>query len=202
MRPSGESLAQIDRPAQDNTWHEAPDLSKETLKSQLQSVYKSDAKQDIQGAVGNAAQAARQSDGTTGDRINATQSAVGGAADHLKDNVDPETRGSTKETAEQYRQRTKQYFSKKMPEERRDQTIWRLKVCTITISNTINLAIGADARSRKWLLNVNNTPITSRQFPHCLTWLSSMAVIARALLPEALALSRRHDPALPLLKLI
>lgn len=129
LRPSGEVLNQIDRPADDNTWHDAPNFSKETVKSQLQSVYKSNPTQDAKGAVASGAQAARQSDGTTGDRINAVQNAASRATDQAKSNIDPETRESTKQTTQEYRARTKQYLSKKMPEERRDQTIWRLKVC-------------------------------------------------------------------------
>lgn len=37
VNPSDEQLQQIDAPAEDNTWHEAPDLSKQNIKSQIQS---------------------------------------------------------------------------------------------------------------------------------------------------------------------
>ncbi|KAI2468989.1 hypothetical protein F4781DRAFT_395972 [Annulohypoxylon bovei var. microspora] len=131
VKPSGEDLSQIDRPAEDNLWHEAPDFSKTTLKSQLQSVYKSTPGQDAQDVVASGAQAARQSDGSTGDRINAVQNATSGATDQAKSNVDPDTRESVQETSKQYRARTQQYLSKKMPQERRDQTVWRLKKMVI-----------------------------------------------------------------------
>ncbi|KAI1393281.1 uncharacterized protein F4822DRAFT_6542 [Hypoxylon trugodes] len=127
VRPTGEDLAQIDHPAEDNTWHETPDFSKDNVKSQLRSVYKSDPAQDAKGVAASGAQAVRQSDGSAGDRINAAQSATSKAAEQVKGNVDPETKESTKQTAQEYRARTRQYLSKKMPEERRDQTIWRLK---------------------------------------------------------------------------
>ncbi|KAI1770447.1 hypothetical protein F4818DRAFT_432917 [Hypoxylon cercidicola] len=127
VRPPGESLAQIDRPADDNTWHDAPDFSKENLRSQFQNVYKSDPAQDAKGVAGSAAQAVRQPEGTAGDRLNAAQNATSRTAGQVVSNVDPETRESTKQTTQEYRERTKQYLSKKMPEERRDQTIWRLK---------------------------------------------------------------------------
>ncbi|KAI0180623.1 hypothetical protein GGR52DRAFT_252567 [Hypoxylon sp. FL1284] len=127
VRPSNDDLAQIDRPAGDNTWHDVPDLSKEGVKSQLQGVYKSDPAQDAKGVAGSAAEAARQSDGTAGDRINAAQNATMSATDQVKSNLDPETRESAKQTSQEYRQRVTQYLSKKMPEDRRDQTVWRLK---------------------------------------------------------------------------
>ncbi|KAI1410625.1 hypothetical protein F5Y13DRAFT_202096 [Hypoxylon sp. FL1857] len=127
VRPAHEDLAQIDRPADDNVWHDTPDFSKETVKSQLQSVYKSDPAQDAKGVVSSGAQAVRQPDGNVGDRLNAAQEATSKAADQIKSNIDPETRESTKQTAQEYRARTRQYLSKKMPQERREQTIWRLK---------------------------------------------------------------------------
>lgn len=128
VRPAGEDLAQIDRPADDNTWHDTPNISKEGVKSQFSSVYKSDPAQDAKGVAGSAAQAVRQPDGTAGDRVNAAQNAASRAAGQVKSNIDPETRDTAKETAQAYRERTKQYLSKKMPEDRREQTIWRLKV--------------------------------------------------------------------------
>ncbi|KAI1465180.1 uncharacterized protein F4812DRAFT_135521 [Daldinia caldariorum] len=127
VRPDGEALAQIDRPAEDNVWHDTPDLSKKNLKSQLQNVYKSDPAQDAKGVVNAGAGAIRQPDGSAGDRINAAQDATSRAAEQVKSSIDPETRESTKESTQEYRARIKQYLSKKMPEERRSQTIWRLK---------------------------------------------------------------------------
>ncbi|KAI0887645.1 uncharacterized protein GGS22DRAFT_198833 [Annulohypoxylon maeteangense] len=127
VKPSSDDLAQIDRPAEDNLWHEAPDFSKTNVKAQLQSVYKSKPGQDAQEVVGSGAQAARQADGSAGDRLNAAQNATSSAAEQAKSNVDPETRESVQQASKQYGARTKQYLSKKMPEERRDQTIWRLK---------------------------------------------------------------------------
>ncbi|KAI8961055.1 hypothetical protein F5Y11DRAFT_358025 [Daldinia sp. FL1419] len=127
VRPAGEDLAQIDRPADDNVWHDAPNFSKENVKSQFQNVYKSDPAQDAKGVVNAGAQAVRQPDGSAGDRINAAQNATSRATEQVKTNIDPETRESTKQTAQEYRARTRQYLSKKMPEERREQTIWRLK---------------------------------------------------------------------------
>ncbi|KAI2636559.1 hypothetical protein GGS26DRAFT_549574 [Hypomontagnella submonticulosa] len=159
VRPAGEDLAQIDRPADDNVWHDTPEFSKDTLKSQFRNVYKSDPAQDVKGVAASGAQAARQSDGTTGDRVNAAQSAASRAAEQVKSNVDPETKESTKQTAQEYRARARQYLSKKMPEERRDQAIWRLKKMVVecqqhpdyneAISTLLDLAEQYGSHSRR-----------------------------------------------------
>jgi hypothetical protein len=135
VKPSSDALAQIDRPAEDNTWHDAPDLSKDNLKSQLNSAYKGDAKQDVKDVANagqNGAQSANTADGQALGGANSAQSAV---ADKFNNKVSDdtqqqvkETKENAKETAAEYRARVKQYLSKKVPEERRDQTIWRLKV--------------------------------------------------------------------------
>ena len=57
VNPSDDQLAQIDQAAEDNTWHEAPDLSKDNLKSQFQSKVPI-GKKDAQDAAGDASQAA------------------------------------------------------------------------------------------------------------------------------------------------
>ncbi|KAI1653220.1 hypothetical protein F4813DRAFT_393904 [Daldinia decipiens] len=131
VRPAGEDLSQIDRPAADNVWHDAPNFSRENVRSQFQNIYKSDPTQDARGVANAGAGAVRQPDGSAGDRINAAQNATSRAAEQTKSNIDPETRESTKLTAQEYRARARQYLSKKMPEERRDQTIWRLKKLVI-----------------------------------------------------------------------
>ncbi|KAF5261737.1 hypothetical protein FOXYS1_7559, partial [Fusarium oxysporum] len=46
VRPSQEQLRQIDEPAQDNVWHEAPDFSKDNLKQQAKGFYSGNPKED------------------------------------------------------------------------------------------------------------------------------------------------------------
>lgn len=137
VKPSNDALAQIDKPADDNTWHEVPNISKDNVKSQLQSVYKGDAKEDAK-AVANAGANAAQPNGAGADGQAGANAAHGTATEKLNQNVSDETqqqvkdaKNSAKETAAEYRARVKQYMSKKMPEERRDQTVWRLKVCYV-----------------------------------------------------------------------
>lgn len=122
VKPSEGALAEIDRPAEDNTWHEKPDFSKENVKTQLQTAYKGSPAEDAKLAAATGADAAQQPDGT----IDA-QAGTGVATEQAKSNIPPETRESVKQTAEEYRARTKQYLAKKMPQERREQTVWRLK---------------------------------------------------------------------------
>jgi hypothetical protein len=134
VRPSNEQLSQIDRPAEDNTWHEAPDLSKDNVKAQLNSVYKGDAKQDAQN-VASAGLNSAQPNSSGADAQAGAEAARGTAREHINRNVDEEdqqqlkeTKEATKQTAAEYRTRAKQYLGNKVPEERRDQIIWRLKV--------------------------------------------------------------------------
>ena len=57
VRPSEEALGQIDQPAEENTWHENPDLSKSNLKDTIKQrvpIGKQDAKQ-VAGDVNQAA---------------------------------------------------------------------------------------------------------------------------------------------------
>lgn len=107
MRPSDEALAQIDEPAPDNTWHDAPNLSKDDLKKRTQGFYK---KSKPAGASGGAAGDASTSDAQ--------------GAGELQDPASDVAKNKTSE----YRDRAKSYLQSKMPQERRDQAIWRLKV--------------------------------------------------------------------------
>ena len=135
VRPDGDALNQIDRPAQDNTWHDAPNINKDSVKSQLQTFYKGNPKEDAKDAAAAGVNAAQPT--TAGlDEQAGQQAAHGTAQERLHENTSEadrqqaaEVKEKGKETAAQYRERTKQYLSKKMPEERREQTIWRLKVC-------------------------------------------------------------------------
>lgn len=146
VRPDEEKLRNIDRPAEDNTWHDAPDFSKENLKKQAQGVYGGNPKEDIKHATNEATSTAhpsgssdpkdlaktaardQQQGGSSG--VDAKQGLSAGA-NALKQRVDANVNDDTKEDArrkkEEYKARTKEYFQRKVPDERRDQIIWRLK---------------------------------------------------------------------------
>lgn len=102
VRPSDEALAQIDEPAADDTWHDTPNLSKNDLKNRTKAFYKK------------------------GNSDNA-----GGASTVDAQQVD-ELQNAASETAQkkttEYRERAREYLRSKVPQERRDQAVWRLKV--------------------------------------------------------------------------
>lgn len=134
----------MDNPAQDNTWHDAPDFSKDNWKKEAQNIYKGDPKKDLKdtanvakqegSAVGN--QKLQQTSGAApGPQQTATTNANGQAnghvTGHLKErveqNVDPETKEKIRKRNEEYRRKAREYLNKKVPQSRRDQTVWRLK---------------------------------------------------------------------------
>ena len=152
VKPSEDQLNAIDEPAPDNTWHDVPDLSKDKLKAQLKDQYskqKPVGKDDLQQAGNNAYESAAQRtnevNGVADQNGNVDQGAaqdVAGtglntAASQLKnqarENVPDETQDQLKEHRDKAVGKSKDYLSKKMPKERREQTIWRLKKMVVEI---------------------------------------------------------------------
>ena len=153
VSPDDEQLAQIDKPADDNTWHDAPDLSASSLKNQIKSTINKQTpltKGDLKDAAGDFSESAHPSgsrDPTETARLAAedqqngtnsgvdAQAGVQNAASTLKErasqNIPDETKDKAREKARQARERTKAYLSQKMPQERREQVIWRLKKLVI-----------------------------------------------------------------------
>jgi len=122
VNPDDERLKTIDEPAPDNTWHDVPDLSKDSLKNVAKEQYNKTVgvdKEDVKAA----AQTAQQ----TGD--------ANAAAQHLQDrsNVSEEDKNKVQETGDVAQQKVKNYLTDKMPKERREQTIWRLKKMLVEI---------------------------------------------------------------------
>ncbi|CAK7221553.1 hypothetical protein SCUCBS95973_004538 [Sporothrix curviconia] len=107
VRPSDEALAQIDEPAPDHTWHDAPNLSKSDLKNRAQALYKSN-----------------KTDGT---ELGTAGGSVPVADSQRVDELQGEVAGTADKKSAEYRDRVKSYLRSKMPQERRDQVIWRLK---------------------------------------------------------------------------
>ena len=147
VRPDEDALRNMDRPAEDNTWHDAPDFSKDNLKKQAQGIYGGNPKEDVKHATNQATSTAHPSGSSdpkdlgktvANDQANGGSSGVdaragvSAGAKALKNRVDANVNDDTKEDArrkkEEYKARTREYFQRKVPEERRDQIIWRLKV--------------------------------------------------------------------------
>lgn len=128
-------MGQLDEAAPDNTWHEKPDLSKNNLKKQAQNVYGGNAKKDAKDVAQAGIQASniqqsniQQSNAAAEVDRQAAQSAVRQVAeDKVDQKVDDETKQKVKERNAEYRRRARSYFDKKMPKERKDQIIFRLK---------------------------------------------------------------------------
>lgn len=133
VKPSEEALAQINRPADDNIWHEAPSFSHDNLKNQIKSTFKPVSGQD-------AHDAARDADGVaypSGSR-DSTDVAKRAAEDQRYGtassvNVQSGINSDTEEKTRVARERTLNYISQKMPQGSRERTIWRLKKMVIEI---------------------------------------------------------------------
>jgi len=143
VKPSEDRLNNLDKPADDNTWHDTPELSKEKLRAQAKEALpfgKGDAKK----AAGDVSQAAHP-DGSRDPRDTAQLGAHEGqtgqptgvdakaALNVAKDKVDQNVSEEDKEKARARRDQLNNYLKGKMPEERRDQTIWRLKKMIVEI---------------------------------------------------------------------
>ncbi|KAM3508852.1 hypothetical protein MY11210_006563 [Beauveria gryllotalpidicola] len=133
VRPSEDDLAQIDNAAEDNTWYEAPKWNKEDLKKQAQGFYKGNAKQDAQEVADNVKSAAAPSSGDARDANMAAghETAKSSLKQKLDKNVDPETQENIKAKKDEQRRKVREYLDKKMPTERKDQIIFRLKKMVI-----------------------------------------------------------------------
>lgn len=193
VNPSDEALAQIDRPAEDNTWHDAPDLSKDNLKNQIQSkvpIGKKEAKE----AAGDASAAAHpdgsrdptdtaalaaqeQQDGqpkgvdaATGAKAGATS-----AKDRISNNMDEDQKQKMRE----YRERTREYFKGKMPKERREQVIFRLKKMIVEIQGHQDCEC-PDVSFRR-SAQANKILQTSKPLTLSSAWQRSTVVMARTL---------------------
>jgi len=155
VNPSDEALAQIDRPAEDNTWHDAPDVSVSGLKNQMKDTFNKNTpvtNQDLRDAAGDATetahpegsrepadvarQGARDQYHGTDSGVDATsglQTGINTLKDRASNNIDDDTKDKIRDTKNTTQERTKNYLRQKMPEERRDQIIWRLKKMVIEI---------------------------------------------------------------------
>jgi hypothetical protein len=145
VNPTDEQLAQIDRPAEDNTWHDVPDISRDKFTSQLRSKIPF-GKGNAQKVAGDVAQASHPSDSR--DPADAADLALrnqqegtysgldaGAAAGELGNQVSDNVPKEHKDRARQQRERVRKYISSKMPKERREQTIWRLKKMVVEIQS-------------------------------------------------------------------
>jgi len=151
VNPSQDQLSQIDQAADDNTWHDVPDMSRDNLRNQAKSTFNQNKPMDrnqAQQIAGDATQAAHPSGSRdprdaaqlaaedqrqgTSSGMDPQQGAREGANNALntaKQNIPQEHQ----DRAREYKDRTGNYLKSKMPQERRDQTIWRLKKMIVEV---------------------------------------------------------------------
>ena len=145
VNPDEDRLRQIDEPAEENTWHEVPDLSVSNLKAQAKDTYATN-KPFSRGDVKQAAQQGMNDaqNHPSDDPQVAGKAGLSNAVDNLKQTADSNVPDENKDQLEQNKQRaleakenararSKAYLGKKMPKERRDQTVWRLKKMVVEI---------------------------------------------------------------------
>ncbi len=160
VKPSQEALDQIDRPADDNTWHDVPDLSRDNLRNQAKSTFNQQkplSKGDLNNAAGDASQAASGSrdpadtaDRTARDQqygsnsVDPNQGARAGMS-NLRSQASDNVPDETKDRARDARDRTKNYMSEKIPQERREQAIFRLKKMIVEVQGHPDCACTAFA---------------------------------------------------------
>lgn len=158
VKPSDQQLTQIDQPAADNTWLDAPDISASQLKNKIK-LTKSTAGDAASDAAGDASAVAHpegsRDPGDTASRIREDKqrgrdSAVdvgdgmqAGAAT-LQQRTAQNVPEGTKESTQRNKDRARHYLSTKMPPERREQTIWRLRKMVIEIQGQSDYQIAID----------------------------------------------------------
>lgn len=137
VNPSEDELNNIDEPAEENTWHDTPDMGH--LKDQAKSMQPF-GKEGIKGAAKDAKNTAKNSDGKSGGLVDGLKQGAKNLKGQAQENVPDEHQdkaGDMKEqakgAAEGAKQSTKGYLKEKIPQERRDQTIWRLKKMIVEI---------------------------------------------------------------------
>lgn len=154
IAPSEDRLRQIDDPAPDHQWHEAPNFNRDQLKQQLRDKAnkKSPVDQDdFRDVAGHATQSAdpngnrdprqtaervadERQNGHSNGGVNLQKGLSEGANDltqRTKENIPEDQKQRARET----RERTRNYLGSKMPQERREQTIWRLKKMIVEIQS-------------------------------------------------------------------
>lgn len=136
VNPSEDKLNQIDQPAEDNTWHDVPDLSRQNIKQQASATYnknkpfnKDQARAAAQDGADNAQ---NQPDNEQGASAGANTT-MQNLKDQARANIPDEHQEKAKDAKNAAVQRSRNYLDKKMPQERRDQTIWRLKKMIVEI---------------------------------------------------------------------
>lgn len=153
IRPDEEQLQQIDEPAPDHQWHDTPNLSRDNIKGQFREKYNKNKpldRNDLREVQENA-NAAADPYGARNPRVTADRAAqdqrystsndvdaaggVRAGVQDLRNRVSESTPEEHRQRAREYKERTRNYITNKMPQERRDQVIFRLKKMVVEIQS-------------------------------------------------------------------
>lgn len=145
VNPSEDELNQIDEPEDDDTWHDTPDTpdmrgKKDELKNKLKANKPFD-REGLKSAAQDAQQAGNKQGGSaTSQAMAAAKTGLSSLRGQANQNTDDDTqekatqkKEQVKEKGREARETTKNYLKEKVPEERRDQTIYRLKKMIVEI---------------------------------------------------------------------
>ncbi|KAJ8117380.1 hypothetical protein OPT61_g1422 [Boeremia exigua] len=143
VRPSEDALSRIDQPAEENTWHENPDFSKDNIKSSLRQqipIGKQEAKQ-VAGDVNQAAHPEGSRDPRDTAQLGAHEAQTSNTTglnaqaglEQGKQQLAAKIPEEDKDKARARRDQFNNYLKGKMPQERREQTIWRLKKMIVEV---------------------------------------------------------------------
>lgn len=127
VNPSEDQLRQIDEPAADNTWHDVPNTK--DMKSQFNDKYGHAFNKDKAKKVADdSANQGQTQDG----RVDATAGAKN-AANQISANIPEEDKQKAKQKRDELNHKSRNYINQKIPQERRERTIWRLKKMVVEI---------------------------------------------------------------------
>lgn len=152
VNPSEERLKSIDEPAEDNIWHDVPDLSRENVRRQASEAYNTNkpfSREEVKDSALQGADTAQQH--PTADNQEAGRVGASTAAQSLRAkaeaNVPEETKEQARKAGSAASQSTKNYLNKKMPKERREQTVYRLKKMIVEIQGHSDCAFALVIRT-------------------------------------------------------
>lgn len=138
VNPSEDRLNRIDDPAEDDTWHDVPDLSRDNLRSQARDTFNKNKpfdRNEARDAANQGVESAQQH--PSQDEREAGREGLRDAAHNLQSraeqNVPDERKEDVKNAKNATVQNTKNYANKKFDQDRRDQTVWRLKKMVVEI---------------------------------------------------------------------
>lgn len=163
VNPSEDQLNQIDQPAEDNTWHDKPDVQGYKQKIQDRLPSKEQAKKEAKEAGGDISQSShpqgvrdpahpdapsyesQQAAGENQDRNASAKQGAQAGKENVKNKIGGRFTDDEKQRMKEYRERTNNYFKNKVPKERREQLIFRLKKMVVEVQThqdcTYNLQV-------------------------------------------------------------